>query len=80
MHGETFITCEKKQSIFCTSIYTIFMLFSGDLPPSVCEITFLSHGPKGVNQNRVSLKRALFILKYIKYAYEIKKLGIHELL
>lgn len=45
------------------------MLHSDNLPPSVCEITFLSHGAKGVNENRVSLKSVLFILKYIKYAY-----------
>lgn len=45
------------------------MFYSDNIPPSVCEITFLRHGAKGVNQNRVNLKSVLFILKYIKYAY-----------
>lgn len=69
VHWETFIICKKEQLISCMPIYRIFILLSDDLPPSVCQITFLSHGPRGVNQNTVSLKRGFFILKYIKYAY-----------
>lgn len=71
MHWEVFVICKKKQLISCMSIYRIFILTSDGLPPSVYEITFLS--PKGVNQDRISLKRGLFFLKCIKCALQFKK-------